>query len=285
MTVTAPSGERLSPKKAGVHPTTSFDQGTSTPVTSDTEADMSDIRRAQRMSVYLSSINSSAESHRAIRTVLRGEFAKMQEEVEEGSRRQRTYLVATDLSDEAAYALEWTIGTILRDGDTLLAVYAMDEESSSVGRSGGGGGEGEAGQGLAIGDGALAVKDQAAIVGALTSKARDVMASRNLSPLAASGMAVAEGDQKGSVSPDSRSMSRAEQERVHATEDITERCVKLLRKTRLQVRVVIEVIHCKSPKHLITEVVSFVCVVHLVRAVRVFFFFFWIISDVRDIID
>ncbi len=35
--------------------------------------------------------------------------------------------MSTDLSDEAAYALEWTIGTVLRDGDTLLAVYAVDE--------------------------------------------------------------------------------------------------------------------------------------------------------------
>lgn len=58
-----------------------------------------------------------------------GEFAKMQHEAEEGTRRVRKYLVATDLSDEAAYALEWTIGTILRDGDTLLALYALDEES------------------------------------------------------------------------------------------------------------------------------------------------------------
>jgi hypothetical protein len=30
---------------------------------------------------------------------------------------------------------------------------------------------------------------------------------------------------------------------------------KLLKKTRLQVKVVVEVIQCKSPKHLLTEIV------------------------------
>jgi hypothetical protein len=37
--------------------------------------------------------------------------------------------------------------------------------------------------------------------------------------------------------------------------EVSDRCVKLLRKTRLQARVVVEVFHCKSPKHMITEVV------------------------------
>ena len=48
---------------------------------------------------------------------------------------------------------------------------------------------------------------------------------------------------------------KAEKERYHATQEITDRCIKLLRKTKLQVRVVVEVFHCKSPKHMITEVV------------------------------
>lgn len=248
VTVTGPSGERLSPKKLGVHPTTSFDQSTSTPVTSDDEEGMSDIRRAQRMHLNISNIQSTPDSHRSIRTIVRGEFEKIMEEIDEGLRRGRTYLVATDLSDEAAYALEWTIGTILRDGDTLLAVYAMDEEYSGSGKGGDGDG------GVGIGEGALAVKDQAAIVGSLTSK---LMSSRNLSPLSAAfGLGGDQSSKSTSVSPDGRNMSRSEQERVRAMEDITQRCVKLLRKTKLQVRVVIEVIHCKSPKHLITEVVS-----------------------------
>ncbi|KAI9761762.1 MAG: hypothetical protein M4579_000856 [Chaenotheca gracillima] len=257
VTVTEPGGDRTSAKKAGVHPSTSFDQGgsgVSTPMTSDTEADISDIRRAQRMNISLSPITSTPESHRDIRTIIRGEFSKMQQEAEEGLRRQRTYLVATDLSDEAAHALEWTIGTVLRDGDTLLAVYAVDEET---GTGAGKGGDGESVHGLAIGDGHLAVKDQAAVIGSLTTKAQQYHTGLSQpSPLSGRSLGVESGS--ASASPDSRQGSKAEQERYHAAQDISDRCVKLLRKTRLQVRVVVEVIHCKSPKHLITEVIDFI---------------------------
>jgi hypothetical protein len=58
-------------------------------------------------------------------------------------------------------------------------------------------------------------------------------------------------------SPTGRERSFAEQERFKAIQDITDCVAMLLRKTQLQVRVVIEVIHCKSPKHLICEVIDF----------------------------
>ena len=60
-----------------------------------------------------------------------------------------------------------------------------------------------------------------------------------------------------SSSPASRGMGKSEQERFRAVQDISARVSKLLRKTKLQVKVVIEVIHCKSPKHLITEVIDY----------------------------
>ncbi|KAI9841369.1 MAG: hypothetical protein M1837_000752 [Sclerophora amabilis] len=259
VTVTEPGNDRPNPKKPGVHPSTSFDQGNSgvsTPMTSDTEADITDIKRAQRMNISVSPINSTPESHRDIRTIIRGEFSKMQQEAEEGLRRQRTYLVATDLSDEAAHALEWTIGTVLRDGDTLLAVYAVDEET---GTGGGKGGDGDSVHGVGIGDGALAVKDHAALIGSLTLKAQQQQqGSAGPTPSPLSGKSVGPEGESASASPDSRQKSKAEQERYQAARDISDRCVKLLRKTRLQVRVVIEVIHCKSPKHLITEVIDFI---------------------------
>lgn len=59
-------------------------------------------------------------------------------------------------------------------------------------------------------------------------------------------------------SVDSRALSKAEADRAHAIDGLTQTCVRLMRKTKLQVRVAVEVIHCKSPKHLITEAVSFV---------------------------
>lgn len=224
-------------RRSGVHPSTAFDfnaSNNSTPVHSDDEENLDDLRRAQRLSLTISPIHSTPSAHRVIRQVIRGDYGFFQREAEEGRRRQRVYLVATDLSSEAEYALEWTIGTVLRDGDTLLAVYAVNEEAGSSGAS----------EGVEIGHGADVVKDTASIVGSL--------AAQNVSPGGlprdSSTARLAYGEKEG--------MSRAERERFRAAEDISQRCVKLLRKTRLQVRVVVEVFHCKSPRHMITEVVS-----------------------------
>ncbi|KAJ8594742.1 hypothetical protein M405DRAFT_808527 [Rhizopogon salebrosus TDB-379] len=35
-------------------------------------------------------------------------------------RRRQTYIVASDLSEESRYAVEWGIGTVIRDGDHLI---------------------------------------------------------------------------------------------------------------------------------------------------------------------
>jgi hypothetical protein len=43
--------------------------------------------------------------------------------------RKRRYLVASDLSKESSYAIEWAIGTLLRDGDELILVFVMETES------------------------------------------------------------------------------------------------------------------------------------------------------------
>ncbi|KAF9454737.1 hypothetical protein P691DRAFT_655116 [Macrolepiota fuliginosa MF-IS2] len=46
-----------------------------------------------------------------------------------GDRRKRKYVVASDLSEESRYAVEWGIGTVLRDGDELLIVTVVENES------------------------------------------------------------------------------------------------------------------------------------------------------------
>jgi hypothetical protein len=254
VTVTGAKDERMVTKKKGVHPHTSFDHtapGLNTPASSDTEADLSDIKRAQKMSINLSPIDASVPN-RVIRTILRGEFAQMQLEAEEGRRRQRMYLVAIDLSDEAVHALEWTIGTILRDGDTLFAVYAVDEEVGT-GKTG----DLDPANIIQIGEGAKAMQDAAAVVGSLTEKATKSAGSdfTTSSPNPLTYVPATSTDSHGG-SVDARGMSKAEQERYHAIDDISQTCVRLLRKTRLQVRVAVEVVHCKSPKHMITEAVG-----------------------------
>lgn len=249
--VTGPAGKSLQNKY--IHPSTSFDQGgvsgISTPITSDTEADIKDIKRAQKLEIKLTPIMSYTESHRCVRTIYRGDFAEMQKEAEDDQRRVRKYLVATDLSDEAAHAMEWTIGTVLRDGDTMLAIYCVDEDTG-IGVTP----DNSASQ---SGSDETAIKEQAAVVAA--SAARPPMANAVSAGPVPSRLGLSEYKNSSlSPSPSGRLKSKAEQERHHAVQDITDRVKNLLRKTRLQVRVVIEVIHCKSPKHLITEVIDFI---------------------------
>lgn len=237
-----PSAKRFVIHK--VHPNTNYDQTVSrglSPTTSESE-EQNDIRRAQKLNVNCSAIDSSVPN-RVIQTFIRGDFAQMHREAEEGLRRLRTYLVATDLSNEAAYALEWTIGTILRDGDTLLAVYAVDEEI----------GTGKTSDSLPIGEGGKAMQETTAVMDQMTATA-----SQKGSLMSLSKAARLPGSRKSSAarSTDSRAKTKAQHERLHAIETLSETCLRFLRKTKLQVRLAIEVIHCKSPKHMVTEAVS-----------------------------
>ncbi|PYH99611.1 adenine nucleotide alpha hydrolases-like protein [Aspergillus ellipticus CBS 707.79] len=230
------------PKKPDVHPRTSFDSAsaTNTPFGSDDEAELCDIKRAQKLGIQMSSIDSTVQ-HRSIRTIIRGDYTD-QEEMEGSRRRQRKYLVATDLSEESVYALEWTIGTILRDGDTMFAVCAMHDESATPAS-------------VQIGEGAKAMQDAAAVIGSQTAETASKSHNDSNSHLPRALFSRLGTDSKPS-SVDARGMSKAESERVHAAEVISQTCVRLLRKTLLQVRVAVEVIHCKSPKHMITEAID-----------------------------
>lgn len=55
-------------------------------------------------------------------TLTRGDIAEAQAR----AKRLHSYLIALDLSPESIYALEWAIGTVLRDGDTLSVVSALE---------------------------------------------------------------------------------------------------------------------------------------------------------------
>jgi hypothetical protein len=45
-----------------------------------------------------------------------------------GGKRKR-YIVASDLSEESRYAVEWGIGTVIRDGDEMMIVNIMENEA------------------------------------------------------------------------------------------------------------------------------------------------------------
>ncbi|KAL4920177.1 hypothetical protein BDW62DRAFT_199263 [Aspergillus aurantiobrunneus] len=230
------------PKTPEVQPHTSFDSPSvlNTPFGSDDEAELSDIKRAQKLSIQMSSVDNSVRN-RSIRTIIRGDYTNMQEDAEGNRRRQRKYLVTTDLSEESVYALEWTIGTILRDGDTMFAVFAVHEET-----------------GTQIGEGAKATQDVAAVVGSQTAETAQKSQNDSLNPNLSRAILnrLGSGTDSRPSSVDARGMSKAEAERSHAVQIISQTCVRLLRKTLLQVRIAVEVIHCKSPKHMITEAID-----------------------------
>lgn len=241
--MTTPYGERRrSPRgtRAGsVHPATAYDEGGGSGINTPVDSDTEDIKRAQNLSFSQTGIISQPESHRTIRVVYRGEYGRIQQEAKEENRRLRKYVVASDLSDESTHALEWAVGTVLRDGDTLIAICCIDEESGIV-----------SGDAALVPDDPKAMKEQAVAI-------RDVTTSGRIpghSPVPSPQVRAAD-----SVSPPpAPTGSAAEMERNKVVELITEKITKLLRRTQLQVRVIIEVLHCKNPKHLITEVIDLI---------------------------
>ncbi|KAJ5923717.1 hypothetical protein N7454_008962 [Penicillium verhagenii] len=232
---------RKSALKAVIHPQTSFDIPTpatqsvaGTPYGSEDEAERHDIHRAQQLGISMSAIDNRVPN-RSIRTIIRGDFASLQEQADGGRRRQRKYLIATDLSEESVYALEWTIGAVLRDGDTVYALYAVHEDANL--------------SSVQVGEGAKAMQDAAVVVGSQTKEATLNSGRYILGRLGP-------GSTSKSSSVDARASSLAEAERIKAVEIVSNTCVKFLRKTLLQVRIAVEVIHCKSPKLMITEAID-----------------------------
>ena len=255
--ITNSSGDTVKHSKGGIHPHTSYDHNptSATPsvVDSDEEADMDDIKSAQNLSFSMTNILTTAESHRSVRIIYRGDYNKIAQVAEDENQRLRKYLVATDLSDESTHALEWAIGTVLRDGDTLIAIYCVDEEAGIV-----------TGDGALVPDDPKAMKEQAAALHTvantktLPAPVSPVTEFRRAARHLRSDSAGGSRTPASSPGPHRGDSHRAIEERYRAIQDMTDRLLKLLRKTRLQVRVIVEVLHCKNPRHLITEVIDLV---------------------------
>lgn len=65
------------------------------------------------------------EKNRCTITLIHGDYDKFANE----SKRPRRYIAASDGSEESSYAIEWTIGTVLRDGDEMLIVSVMETDT------------------------------------------------------------------------------------------------------------------------------------------------------------
>ncbi|KAK4230127.1 hypothetical protein QBC38DRAFT_55547 [Podospora fimiseda] len=252
ITVTNPAGEKERIKtntKPVIHPNTSFDSpptGTHTPMYTDTEEDITDIKRAQKLSFATTQIITNPDTNRTIQIITRGDYAKLVQDAEEEHRPPRKYLVATDMSDESTHALEWAIGTVLRDGDTLLCIYCVDEDGAGITP------DNDKAEALAINS--LTNSKTPSTPGGTILPLRPLVGGQAASE-ASLGSASTNTDSKDKDKPE---RNKLEEERYRAVKDISSRAQKLLRKTRLQVRVIVEVLHCKNPKHLITEVIDLV---------------------------
>lgn len=144
------------------------------------EIDADEDRRSQNMKIDMGTIIFTED--RTIRTIKRGEYPSSFS----GSKRIRSYLVSIDLSSESLYALEWAIGTIVRDYDIMMIVEAIDKDDK-----------------------------------------------------------------------DDKGILELEKERLAAMEKICQITQKLLKKTRLILQIEIEIIHHKTPKHLLTEMIDY----------------------------
>lgn len=177
-------------KRRIIHPNTAFDNDgfEDAPYTATSE-ELLDAKRAANLPLEISTVHSKLGSKRMIRTMSRGE--NIPSLTDPDAKRPKTFLLGTDLSPESAHALEWTIGTVLRDNNVLYVVCGNEDEIANG-------------------------------------------TSSNVTP------------------------QQQEEDRIEAMTELTTLISKLLKKTRLQVHVIIEVIHCKSPKHLLTAVIDYV---------------------------
>ncbi|KAJ9643882.1 hypothetical protein H2204_002027, partial [Knufia peltigerae] len=240
ISVTSPSGENM-PEKTEPQPLSNISQPPSIASVEDEDEDWAAIQKAKRLAINISPVDSSV-ANRDCRVILRGDWLGSQKKAEAGRRTSRLFLVCSDLSVEASYAMEWVVGTMVRDGDTILAMYAIEDESA--------GKASEEQRDALTAEGARAGQETADVMETLTRQTtQGGGTSAGLSNKNKYIPATEAESLTGSV--DARKTSKKQMERLRAIDSVIENFLKLVRKTPLEVRCTVEVIHCKSPKHLI----------------------------------
>lgn len=89
------------------------------PTTLNHTSDLRNPRRRKSLRHEPMPLNTSRpvfQRDRCTITITQGDPEKA---LKESGRRSRRYVVASDMSDESRYAVEWAIGTVLKDGDEL----------------------------------------------------------------------------------------------------------------------------------------------------------------------
>ena len=217
-------------------------------ISADGDSDEDAIAKAKTLGLNISPLDTHV-ADRHVRMIIRGDWFSFNRQ-DPDARATKTFLCCSDLSNEANYALEWTVGTILRDGDTLLAIYAIEDENAESRTRNDKVTEAE--RQVLQQEGAKAGKDASDAMQELTQ----ITTNTEGTTTAAMNYTPATELQSLTGSVDARSVGKKELERLKAVDHITQIFLKFVRKTTLQVRCMVEVMHCKSPKHLILGAVS-----------------------------
>jgi len=210
--------------------------------------DDAELKRAKALPLRFSPLDEKIKD-RTVKLILRGDWGAFQdaEEEEQAFRHEpRLYLVCSDLSNEASYALEWTVGTLLKDGDTVLLIGAMEDENASKQKD-----HDEPSLETRL-ESAKAAEEANSTMDSLTRQTTKTEGQ----PYDHKSRLASIKDTTRSLSRTGRTRSKKEDERIRAVDKLENDFLRFVRKTTLQVRCMIEIIHCRSPRHLILNAVS-----------------------------
>lgn len=216
-----------------------------------------ELKRAKALELRVSPLDETVKE-RTVKMIIRGDWNSFQdyENEDQHTRHEpRLYLVCTDLSHEATYALEWTIGTLLKDGDTLLIVNAVEDENAPKAK------DFEVEPTLEVKlESAKAAEEANDTMTSLTRQVTNQQSDAQYEATRKAKLAALK-DSARSLSRTGRSWSRKDEERVKAVDKLENDFLKFVRKTTLQVRCMIEVIHCRNSRHLILSAVSILLII------------------------
>jgi len=238
---------KLSETKGSIKPRSNY-RAASPAALSAIGDDDAELKRAKAMPLRFSPLEQTIKD-RTVKMIIRGDWTSFQdaEEEEQGVRHEpRLYLVCSDLSNEASYALEWTVGTLLKDGDTILLISAMEDENASKQK------EHEEPSLETRLESAKAAEEANSTMAALTRQTTNTEGK----PDEPKSRLAKIRDPNRSISRDGRTPSKKGDERIKAIEKLETDFLRFVRKTTLQVRCMVEIIHCRSPRHLILNAVS-----------------------------
>lgn len=184
------------------------------------------------------------EKNRCTVTLRHGDPDRAIEEAGPKKRRRR-YLVASDLSDESLYAIQWAIGTVLREGDEVRVASICRVLSS-----------------WPILSARLISRRLVAAVSRSVSSYRSWKPTLSVSPLLLSFLCDLGKLTSLCLTVDTDDVSKQakitnQRERQAAALALARQTTALLERTRLNVRIYCQAIHAKVPRHMLIDMIDY----------------------------